>query len=69
MVLPRGIAVGGAGPRMMQDVARLEGRLVAGGLEDEIVGEVLAVVSHVESRDEGVGRAGGVGRVAQPEHA
>ena len=36
------VALGVAGPRMAQDVAALEVLAVAGLLEDEVLGEVLA---------------------------
>jgi len=44
-----------SGPRVSQDVTALKVRPVAGLLKPEIVREVLAIVSHVESRDEHVG--------------
>ena len=39
---------------MVEDVARLELSLIAGLLENEILGEVLAVVADVKSREENV---------------
>src|SRR4051812_48379562 len=44
-------------PGVAQHVARLEVGLIGRLLEDEILGEVLGVVAHVEPRDEGVLRA------------
>ena len=43
-----------AAPRMAQDVARLEGRAIAGLLEHQVLGEGLGVVAHVQARDERV---------------
>src|SRR5712671_2291819 len=51
-IFAAGGAVGCAGPRMMQNVARLEVRAVAGGLEHEVVGKVRAVVADVQASDE-----------------
>src|SRR5436190_4973629 len=57
-----------AGPRMAQDVAALEVRPVAGLLEHEILGEVRAVVPHVQAGEENVRCLAAAVAVA-PEHA
>src|SRR2546427_11760107 len=51
-VLLRGVAGGVAGPRMMEDVARLEVLSVARLLKDEVLGEVGAVVADAQPGDE-----------------
>ena len=59
-------------PRVAQDVAALEVLAVAGLLEDQVLGEVLAVVAHVEAGEEDVlapppgGMAGGTPGLATP---
>src|SRR5438132_3152986 len=62
-------AIGAAGPRMTQDVACLEVLSVAGFLEDEILGEMLAVVAHVQPGQKNFGGATAVGIIRDPESA
>ena len=61
-------ALAGSLPGMMEDVSGLIVVLVAGGLKDEIVREMRAVVSHVKTRDECIRLRAGAA-VAEPENA
>src|SRR4029078_9712433 len=57
-ILLRGGTCISAAPVVAQDVTPLEVLAIAGLLEDEVLGEVRAVVAEMQSRDEDVARPG-----------